>query len=200
MERSLRQITPNVHWAEEITLDVLSQVIAKSRIEVILVRFGVSETRVRKLNMVLVVLLCVAMNLFTEEAIDDVMAKLIEGQRFLTLADEEEMQVGASAICQRRQQLGVAPMVALYREVCRPLAIPETRDAFLFGLRVMAIDGTVEDVADTPANSRYFGRQTGSRGDSCIILRMAITENGSCRSPKTGHADHSIWVMPIAFG
>ena len=168
MERSLRQITASVHWTEGITLDVLSHLISRSLIETILARLDASELRVRKLTMVSIVLLCVAMNLFTEEAIDDVMQKLIAGERFLRLADEEKMLVGASAICQRRQQLGVAPMVAMYREVCHPMATAETQDAFLFGLRLMAIDGTVEDVADTPVNSSYFGRQTGSRGDSAF--------------------------------
>jgi hypothetical protein len=65
-------------------------------------------------------------------------------------------------------------MVALYKEVCQPLATPATRDAFLFGLRLLGVDGTVEDVADTPANSRYFGRQTGSRGDSAFPQLRAV--------------------------
>ena len=39
-------------------------------------------------------------------------------------------------------------MVRLFRSVCQPLATPDTHDAFLFGLRLMAIDGTVEDVAE----------------------------------------------------
>ena len=121
MERSLRQITASVHWTEGITLDVLSHLISRSLIETILARLDASELRVRKLTMVSIVLLCVAMNLFTEEAIDDVMQKLIAGERFLRLADEEKMLVGASAICQRRQQLGVAPMVAMYREVCHQI-------------------------------------------------------------------------------
>jgi len=36
--------------------------------------------------------------------------------------------------------------------------------AFLFGLRVMAIDGTHEDVPDTPANAAAFGRHRSDRG------------------------------------
>lgn len=36
--------------------------------------------------------------------------------------------------------------------------------AFLFGLRLMAIDGTVENVADTPENAAYFGRPGSRRG------------------------------------
>jgi hypothetical protein len=41
---------------------------------------------------------------------------------------------------------------------CKPLATPSTLGAFAYGLRLMSIDGTLEDVADTPANAKYFGR------------------------------------------
>ena len=41
-------------------------------------------------------------------------------------------------------------MVELFRRICRPIATEETPGAFLFGLRLMAIDGTREDLADTP--------------------------------------------------
>ena len=93
------------------------------------------------------------MNRFTEEAIDDVLGKLMQGPRCLC-PDDDWAVARASAICQRRQQLGVKPMVALVREVCQPLATANTREAFLFGLRLMAIDGMTEDVPDTPANAR----------------------------------------------
>lgn len=107
------------------------------------------------------------MNLFTEEAIEDVMIKLIAGSRFPHPMDDIEV-AGASDICQRRQPLSIVPMVALFREVCRPLATAKTQAAFLFGMRLMAIDGTLEDVADTLANANYFGRHTASRGDSAF--------------------------------
>jgi hypothetical protein len=167
VERSLRQLDATVHFSQEATLDALGHTLTHSRIEAVLASYGVLEQRARKFTMVLTVLLCIAMNLFTEEAIDDVLVKLLEGPRFLRPDDDFEA-AGASAISQRRHQLGVAPMVALFREVCRPLAIQKTRDAFLFGFRLMAIDGTTEAVPDTPANARYFGRQTGTRGDSAF--------------------------------
>ena len=167
MERSLRQIDANVHWTQEVSLDILSQIISRSRIEIVLAGLGVSELRVRKLTMVMTVLFCIAMNLFTEEALNDVMGKLVAAPRFLRPVNDLDA-AGASAICQRRKQLGVAPMVALYKEVCCPMATSQSRDAFLFRLRLMAVDGTVENVADTPANSRYFGRQRGSRGESAF--------------------------------
>ena len=48
------------------------------------------------------------------------------------------------------------------------MATVATLGAFLCGLRLMAIDGTTEDVPDTPANARAFGRHTGARGDSAF--------------------------------
>jgi hypothetical protein len=68
----------------------------------------------------------------------------------------------------RRYQLGPRPLVALFKECCHPIATKETIGAFLFGLRLMAIDSTIEDVPDTPANARAFGRFSAPRGASAF--------------------------------
>jgi hypothetical protein len=54
--------------------------------------------------------------------------------------------------------LGVTDVRHLFRRVCRPLATTLTKGAFRFGRRVVAMDGTCEDVADDPHNANYFGR------------------------------------------
>jgi hypothetical protein len=59
-------------------------------------------------------------------------------------------------------------MVALFHRLCRPMTTPETPGAFLVGLRLMALDGTVEDVPDTPENVAAFGRHHSDRGDSAF--------------------------------
>lgn len=192
--RSLRQLDLAVHFTEEATLDVLGHTLARSRIEAVLVSLGVLEQRTRKLTMVLAVLLCIAMNLFTEEAIDDVLAKLLQGPRFLR-PDDDLQPATAGAICQRRQQLGIAPMVALFHEVCQPLATPDTQDAFLCGFRLMAIDGTTEDIPDTPANARYFGRQTGSRGDSAFPQVKAVY---LCECGTHAIVDAGFWPYAVS--
>lgn len=194
MERSLRQVDPSGHFTQEATLDALGHTLVRSRIEGVLASVGVQGQRTRKLTMVMAVLLCIAMNLFTEEAIDDVFVKLVQGPRFLR-PNEEVEAAGASAICQRRQQLGVAPMVALFREVCHPQATPNTRDAFLLGWRLMAIDGTTEDVADTPANARYFGRQTGPRGDSAFPQVRAVY---LCECGTHAMCDAGFWPYAVS--
>jgi Insertion element 4 transposase N-terminal/Transposase DDE domain len=194
MERSLRQVDPTVHWTQEATLETLSRVITRERVETILKALKLTEIRVRKLTMVVTIWLCIAMNFYTEESIDDVMVKLAAGPRFLRPVEGIDV-AGASAISQRRQQLGVAPMVTLFRDVCHPLATTQTRDAFLFGLRLMAVDGTVEDVADTPANASYFGRQTGSRGDSAFPQMRCVY---LCECGTHAICDAGVWPYQIS--
>ena len=66
-----------------------------------------------------------------------------------------------SALCVARQRLGLEPVQRLYERTVHPLATPETPGAFYRGWRLVAMDGTVEDVPDRPANAAYFGRSIG---------------------------------------
>jgi hypothetical protein len=59
---------------------------------------------------------------------------------------------GASAFVYRRYQLSVQPVKAWFEHLARPITTPQTPGVFAFGLRLMALDGTIEDVPDTPAN------------------------------------------------
>ncbi|HEY7712708.1 MAG TPA: transposase domain-containing protein, partial [Candidatus Entotheonella sp.] len=112
---------------------------------------GVQVQRERKLNMVVTVWIVIAMNLFAHLSIGHVMRKLARGLRFVW-PDPSYRLPKAHAFTYRRYQLGARPMAALFRRLCRPMATPHTPGAFRFGLRLMAIDGTVEDLPDTPEN------------------------------------------------
>ncbi|OWK37337.1 transposase domain-containing protein [Fimbriiglobus ruber] len=74
-----------------------------------------------------------------------------------------EQTPARSSLCEGRQRLGVDAVRSVFEQVVRPLATPSTPGAFYQGFRLMAIDGTVQDVPDTPANAAHFGR---SRGDA----------------------------------
>jgi hypothetical protein len=69
----------------------------------------------------------------------------------------------------------------LFHKICRPLATKDTQGAFLFGYRLMAVDGTVEDVPDTPENKAAFKRQVGSRGASAFpqLRNVHLVETGT---------------------
>jgi hypothetical protein len=117
--------------------------------------------------MVVVVWLVIALHLYTTLSIGAVLAKLARGLR-LIWPDPTIRLPRDSALSYRRSQLGARPLVALFHQVCRPIATSQTRGAFLFGLRLMAIDGVVEDVPDTPATAAYFGRHTSARGSGAF--------------------------------
>src|SRR5258707_3311143 len=84
-------------------------------------------------------------------------------------ADSRRVGVSTSAI-------GTPVMRHLFQRVCRPMASEQTTGAFRFGLRLMAIDGTLDEVADTPANVQYFGRMSSGKYQSpfpqvrCVYL------------------------------
>jgi Transposase DDE domain/Insertion element 4 transposase N-terminal len=68
---------------------------------------------------------------------------------------------GRSTLCEARHRLGVAPFLRLARQVITLLATPQTPESFYRGMRLMAIDGFVVDVPDSPRNALVFGRPGG---------------------------------------
>lgn len=86
-----------------------------------------------------------------------------------------------SSLCAARQRLGIPPLRRLFHQVVHPLAQPDTPGAFYRGLHLVAIDGTVEDVPDSPSNARVFGRPSGGRGDGAFpqIRRLSLVEVGT---------------------
>jgi hypothetical protein len=159
----IREIETECKFSSALTVDALSRAIPPEAITQVIAQERVGESRVRRLTMVLIVWLVIALHLYPTVSIGGVLRKLARGLRFVW-PDPSIRLPKDSAIAYRRAQLGARPIVALFHQVCQPLATPETRGAFLFGLRAMAIDGTTEDVPDTPANAAYFGRHTSTRG------------------------------------
>ncbi|WP_236707002.1 IS4 family transposase [Herpetosiphon geysericola] len=122
------------------------------------------EQRHRRLTMRTMVWLLIAMNIWTHCAIPTVYRHLTRGLRWIWPSEPLPPIPQSGAFTYRRYQLGVHPLHTLMRRICRPRATPTTPGAFLFGLRLMALDGTIEDVADTPPNAAYFGRPGSRRG------------------------------------
>lgn len=163
MALMLRQLLTTAHPTEAISLDALETVIPRAMTSAVLTDLAAHEQRRRKLPARVVLLLTIALGLFPHDSVEQVLGRLLHGLRLLQL-EAPPVPASKGALCQARYRLGVAPLVALFRRVCRPLATPQTPGAGLGGLRLVALDGTVEDVPDTPANARYFGRPRTDRG------------------------------------
>jgi hypothetical protein len=173
-------------WASEakfidvIALEALERVVPLAMIQAAAMDATSPTVRRRKLPGDVTLLLCLAMSLWTEHALEVVLAKMVHGLR-LFWPDPDILVASKGAIAQARRRLGARPVVALFQAVCHPLATPGTPGAFRFGLRLMALDGTTEDVPDSPANERAFGRHHGDRGSSAFpqVQGVYLSECGT---------------------
>ena len=163
----IREIDTECKFSSALTVDALSRAIPPEAITRVLAQEAALEERERKLTMPVAVWLIIGLHLYTTLSIGAVLTKLARGLRFIW-PDPTIRLPTDSALSYRRSQLGARPIVALFHQVCQPLATAQTRGAFLFGLRLMAVDGVVEDVPDTQANASYFGRHSSARGASAF--------------------------------
>lgn len=163
----IRELDTERKFCQELSVDALHGVIPAQVIDAVLTAHTAHATRARKLTMPAVVWILIAMNLYTTLAIPHVIRKVAHGLRFLW-PDSDDVLPGDTAFTYRRYALGARPVVALFHTICRPIATPQTPGAFLFGLRLMAIDGTLEHVPDTLANANTFGRLRAARGRSAF--------------------------------
>jgi hypothetical protein len=164
---TIREIDAECKFSSALMVEALDHAIPQHAIHQALAQHGLAPQRDRKLTLALTVWLVIALHLYPTVSIAGVLQKLARGLRFIW-ADPSLLLPGDSALAYRRAQLGAPPIVTLFKELCQPIATPQTRGAFLFGLRLMALDGTTEDVPDTPANAAMFGRHSSGRGASAF--------------------------------
>lgn len=169
----IREVEAESKFCSRLSLEAISRAVPSAEIEAVLAEQGAKEQRERKLNAFVTVLLVIAMNIFSHLSMARVLKKIAQGLRYIW-PDPECKVAGKGAISYRRYQLGPRPLVALFHRICRPLATPETPGAYLFGHRLVAIDGTVEDVPDTPENVAAFGRHHSHRGQAAFPQVQAV--------------------------
>ena len=133
------------------------------------------EERKRKLPSQLVVCLVIAMSLWSSDSMTTVLKNLVNGlSRQWTKLGKYWRVPNSASITIARQRVGCRVMSQLFARTVRPLATPETPEAFLGGLRVMAVDGTVLDVPDSPANARVFGYPGSRPGTQAAFPKVRL--------------------------
>lgn len=153
MAFSLRQIPAGSKLSDAMSVQILQQIYPRSLMENILTTCHAWEKRERRLNMLLILLLVIAMNWYPKRSQLGVLETLARGARFLWPTDELPL-ASAGSLADRRAQLGSEPLRLLFRTACVPLATLETKGAFRLGYRIMAMDGTWQNVANTEANEK----------------------------------------------
>jgi Insertion element 4 transposase N-terminal/Transposase DDE domain len=144
----------------QIDMGMVQEVIEPHMIEELLETYQMWEERERKTNMRTIVYWLIALHLYPMLSQRRVYGKMASALR-TTRDDVPEQIPRTSALSYRREQLGSEIMQELFAQIAGPKANEEkTPQAFWKGMRLLAIDGTVESVPDTESNRQAFRYST----------------------------------------
>jgi hypothetical protein len=168
---------------DHIGIGVLTRLVHRDLVDEVLASTGKTEARVRRLPARVVVYFVLALTLFFGEDYQEVMRKLVNGLLYGRSWRRDWTMPTKSALCQARTRLGEAPLRELFDRVAVPMATRATMGAVMGRWRLMAIDGTLLDVPDTPDNHAAFGRPGGgpdSRAKTAAFPQLRIVGIGEC--------------------
>lgn len=168
MARTRKALPAKVDVAHLISAGVLASVCPRALIEEVLAETGKASQRERLLPAPAVVYYVMALALWREAPLEEVLRVVCEGLQWLGGGKAEAVQASKSAISQARSRLGPEVMRQLADRVLRPLAAAGAPGAWYRGLRVMALDGSCMDVADEATNAEFFGYPGASRGQTAF--------------------------------
>ena len=168
MARTRKALPEIVDVAHLISAGVLASVCPRELIEEVLARTGKASQRERLLPAPAVVYYVMALALWREAPLEEVLRVVCEGLQWLSGGQAGALQASKSAISQARSRLGPEVMRQLADRVLRPLARPDAPGAWYRGWRLMAVDGSCMDVADEAVNAEHFGYPAASRGQSAF--------------------------------
>jgi len=155
MAFSIQQMSDDSKLSHALRFEVLEQLYPRELVSELLSSCHAWGERERSLNQLLLVYYVIALSLFRR-------LNLVRGLRWLWSNPSLRLPT-AAALVYRRRQLATPVMRHLFQRVCRPMASEQTKGAFRFGLRLMAIASTLDEVADTPTNAQYFGRLSSGK-------------------------------------
>src|SRR5215212_6651079 len=158
-------LPPGIRLSDQISLGVIARAVPPERVRQILAETGKASERERDLPAAVMVHYAIALALYTGSGTREVLRCRLEGLRWLWGAEAVKV-AGKSGTSQARSRLGEAPLRRLYDEVVRPFATRATKGAWYRGWRLVSLDGSSLDVADTGDNRTGFGVPGASRGES----------------------------------
>ncbi|MHA6758198.1 IS4 family transposase [Streptacidiphilus sp. PAMC 29251] len=139
-------------------LGELTRIVPFEMVDEVLAGTRAVQRRVRLLPARVTVYLLLAGALFAGLGYQQVFDRLCAG-----LAGPAPVRPSAGALRQARQRLGAAPLKALFDLVRGPVATTAVQARWR-GLLVVAVDGTLLPVPDTPANLTLFTKQRCNNG------------------------------------
>ena len=161
-------------------MGVLTRVFPPGLVDEVVAGAGRTEQRHRALPARVMVYFAVGMALYSEGSYEDVVAHLTDGLSWVSGWQDSYTPPSKSAIFQARTRLGSEPLAALFERVAKPIGDQRTAGAWLAGRRLVAVDGTCLDVADTAVNAEFFGRPGVNKGEQAAFPQARVVALAEC--------------------
>ena len=181
MSRTVAALPAGSRITDYISLGVVAKFFPIEKIREILEQTERASIRERDLPAHVVVYYVIALALYMRSSYREVLRCLLEGVQWLLHPSAQIKVAGKSGISQARSRVGVEPLKRLYEAVVAPIAEKRTRGAWYRQWRLVSLDGSTLDVADTAENEQAFGRPGASRGSSAYpkIRFVGLLESGT---------------------
>jgi hypothetical protein len=162
-----------------VSVGVLTRTFPPELVDEVIAEVGRTEQRHRSLPARVMAYFAIGMALHSEGSYEDVLALLTDGLAWSSETEPVKLP-SKSAIFQARARLGADPVRVLFERVAQPLAELAAPGAWLAGRRLVAIDGTCLDVADTVDNDEWFGRPGVMKGDRAAFPQARVVAVAEC--------------------
>jgi hypothetical protein len=181
MARTLATLPAGSRITDYISLGVIAKFFPLEKIRDVLQQTHSASKRERDLPAHVVMYYVIALALYMRSSYREVLRCLLEGVQWLLDPSAQVTVAGKSGISQARTRLGAEPVKKLYEAVVSPIAEKRTKGAWYRQWRLVSLDGSTLDVADTAENEKTFGRPGSGRGASAFpkIRFVALLENGT---------------------
>ena len=181
MARTAASLPAGSRITDYISLGVVAKFFPVEKVHDALNQAKRASVRERDLPAHLVVYYVIALALYMRSSYREVLRCLLEGVQWLLDPSVAIKVAGKSGISQARSRLGAEPLRTLYEAVVAPIAESRTRGAWYQHWRLISLDGSILDVADTVENHEAFGGPGASRGSRAFpqIRLVGLLENGT---------------------
>jgi hypothetical protein len=190
MARTVATLPAGSRITDYISLGVIAKYFPLEKVHAVLKKTGRASMRERDLPAHVVVYYVIALALYMRSSYREVLRCLLEGVQWLLNPSLPVKVAGKSGISQARTRLGAEPLKQLYEAVVTPIAGRDTKGAWYRHWRLVTLDGSTLDIADTAENEKEYGRPGASRGSSAFpkIRFVGLLENGT----------HVLWAARMA--
>jgi hypothetical protein len=181
MARTVATLPAGSRITDYISLGVIAKFFPVEKVREALKQTNRASVRERDLPAHVVVYYVIALALYMRSSYREVLRCLLEGVQWLLDPSATVKVAGKSGISQARSRLGPEPLQKLYETIVAPIAEQRTKGAWYRQWRLVSLDGSTLDVADTAENEKAFGRPGASRGSSAYpkIRFVGLLENGT---------------------